>query len=53
MAGGDNTTTITQDIYAAPFGQWGLMAALGLQGSKISEIHPSRRVLPAEAAYPS
>jgi lipid-binding SYLF domain-containing protein len=35
-----NTTTLTQDVYAMAFGQQGLMAGLGLEGSKISEIHP-------------
>ncbi len=34
------TTTITQDVYAFPFGQAGLMAGLGLEGSKITHIHP-------------
>jgi lipid-binding SYLF domain-containing protein len=36
-----NSTTLTQDVYAFPFGQKGLMAGLGLEGSKITEIHPS------------
>jgi lipid-binding SYLF domain-containing protein len=36
-----NTTTLTQDVYAFPFGQKGLMAGLGLEGSKITPIHPS------------
>lgn len=36
-----NTTTLTQDVYAMPFGQKGLMAGIGLEGSKISEIHPA------------
>jgi lipid-binding SYLF domain-containing protein len=35
------TTTITQDVYAFPFGQAGLMAGLGIEGSKITHIHPS------------
>jgi lipid-binding SYLF domain-containing protein len=35
-----DTTTITQDVYAFPFGQKGLMADLTLQGTKITEIHP-------------
>lgn len=35
------STTLTKDVYAFPFGQRGLMAGLGLEGSKISEIHPS------------
>uniref|UniRef100_B0SY64 Twin-arginine translocation pathway signal n=1 Tax=Caulobacter sp. (strain K31) TaxID=366602 RepID=B0SY64_CAUSK len=36
-----NTTTLTQDVYAVPFGQYGLMAGLGLEGSKITRIHPT------------
>lgn len=35
------STTLTQDVYAFPFGQSGLMAGLGLEGSKITRIHPS------------
>lgn len=35
------STTLTQDVYAFPFGQHGLMAGLGLEGSKITRIHPS------------
>ena len=35
-----NTTTLKKDVYAVAFGQHGLMAGLGLEGSKISEIHP-------------
>lgn len=35
-----NTTTLTQDVYAMPFGQRGLMAGLGLEGSKITPIRP-------------
>jgi lipid-binding SYLF domain-containing protein len=34
------STTLTQDVYAFPFGQSGLMAGLGLEGSKITRIHP-------------
>ena len=34
----NTTTTITEDVYAFPFGQKGLMAGLGLEGSKISPI---------------
>lgn len=34
------STTLTQDVYAFPFGQRGLMAGLGLEGSKITHIHP-------------
>ncbi len=36
------STTLTQDVYAFPFGQRGLMAGLGLEGSKITRIHPDR-----------
>jgi lipid-binding SYLF domain-containing protein len=36
----NTTTTITQDVYAFPFGAKGLMAGLGLEGSKITPIHP-------------
>lgn len=32
------TTTIRDDVYAFPFGQKGLMAGLGLEGSKIKQI---------------
>jgi lipid-binding SYLF domain-containing protein len=39
-AGEANTTTLTNDVYAFPFGQKGLMADLTLQGTKISRIHP-------------
>jgi lipid-binding SYLF domain-containing protein len=34
------STTLTQDVYAFPFGARGLMAGLGLEGSKITRIHP-------------
>jgi len=34
------TTTAKDDVYAFIFGQRGLMAGLGLQGSKITRIHP-------------
>ena len=33
--------TLTQDVIAVPFGQRGLMAGLGIEGSKITIIHPS------------
>jgi lipid-binding SYLF domain-containing protein len=33
------TTTAKDDVYAFIFGQKGLMAGLGLQGSKITKIH--------------
>lgn len=32
------TTTLAEDVYAFPFGQKGLMAGLGLEGSKITPI---------------
>jgi len=32
------STTVAKDVYAMPFGQKGLMAGLGLEGSKISPI---------------
>ena len=34
------TTTAKEDIYAFIFGQQGLMAGIGLQGSKITKINP-------------
>jgi lipid-binding SYLF domain-containing protein len=34
------STTLRDDIYAFVFGQRGLMAGLGLQGSKITRINP-------------
>jgi hypothetical protein len=36
------TTTAQDDIYAFIFDQKGLMAGLGLQGSKITKINPGR-----------
>ena len=36
----NTSTTLTQDVYAFPFGQKGLMAGLGLEGSKITHINP-------------
>ena len=36
------STTLTQDVYAVPFGQSGLMAGLGLEGSKITRITPGK-----------
>ena len=36
------TTTAQKDIYAFIFGQKGLMAGLGLQGSKITRIRPDK-----------
>jgi len=32
------STTLTQDVYAIPFGQTGLMAGFGLEGAKITAI---------------
>jgi lipid-binding SYLF domain-containing protein len=37
-----SSMTLTEDVYAVPFGQSGLMAGLGLEGSKITRIHPGR-----------
>jgi lipid-binding SYLF domain-containing protein len=34
------TTTGRDDVYAFIFGQKGLMAGLGLQGSKITKVNP-------------
>ena len=34
------TTTMRKGVYAFAFGQKGLMAGLGLQGAKITKIHP-------------
>lgn len=34
------TTTAKEDVYAFIFGQKGLMAGVGLQGSKITQINP-------------
>jgi lipid-binding SYLF domain-containing protein len=34
------STALTQDVYASPFGQKGLMEGIGLEGSKITRIHP-------------
>lgn len=36
------STTLSQDVYAFPFGQTGLMAGIGIEGSKITRIHPDR-----------
>jgi lipid-binding SYLF domain-containing protein len=36
----NTSTTLTQDVAAFPFGGKGLMAGLGLEGSKITPIHP-------------
>ena len=40
FAGSMTTTTAKDDIYAFFFDQKGLMAGLGLKGSKITRIHP-------------
>jgi lipid-binding SYLF domain-containing protein len=42
FAAGMTSTTLTQDVYAFPFGQRGLMGGLGLEGSKITHYTPSR-----------
>jgi len=42
MAKTVTTSTARDDIYAFIFGQKGLMAGLGLQGSKITRIHPEK-----------
>ena len=36
------STTLTQDVYAYIFDQKGLMAGIGIQGSKITRIHPGK-----------
>lgn len=40
MARSITTTTLTSDVYAFVFDQKGLMAGVGIQGSKITRIHP-------------
>lgn len=35
-----NNTTITESVYVLTFNQRGLMAGAGIQGSKITRIHP-------------
>ena len=40
MAKNATTTTMKDDIYAFVFGQKGLMAGLGIQGNKITQITP-------------
>jgi lipid-binding SYLF domain-containing protein len=40
MAKKMTTTTLSEDVYAFVFGQKGLMAGLGLQGSKITKVNP-------------
>ena len=41
MARSLSTTTLRDDVYAFIFHQEGLMAGVGLQGSKITKIHPA------------
>jgi len=38
IAGSLTSTTITQDVYAVIFNQKGLMAGIGIQGSKITKL---------------
>src|SRR5262249_25861452 len=40
MAQSFTTTTLKKGVYAFAFGQKGLMAGLGLQGTKITKIRP-------------
>jgi lipid-binding SYLF domain-containing protein len=40
VAGALTTTTARSDVYAFFFDQQGLMAGIGLQGTKITRIHP-------------
>ncbi len=42
MAGNLSTTTINSGTYAFFFDQRGLMAGLGVQGTKITRIHPQQ-----------
>ena len=42
MARSLTTTTAKDDVYAFIFSQQGLMAGLGIQGSKITQIHPDK-----------
>jgi lipid-binding SYLF domain-containing protein len=41
-AGSFTTTTAKDDVYAFFFDQEGLMAGLGIQGSKITRIYPKQ-----------
>ena len=41
LAASLTSTTLSQDVYAVPFGQKGLMAGIGIEGSKITHINPS------------
>jgi hypothetical protein len=36
-----STTTLQQGVYAFIFDQKGLMGGVGIQGSKITKIHPN------------
>jgi len=36
------STTLKDDVYAVIFDQKGLMAGIGIQGSKITRIHPDK-----------
>jgi lipid-binding SYLF domain-containing protein len=40
MAKSLSTTTLHDEVYAFIFGQKGLMAGIGIQGSKVTRIHP-------------
>ncbi len=41
LAASLTSTTLSQDVYAVPFGQKGLMAGIGIEGSKVTHITPS------------
>lgn len=41
LAASLTSTTLSQDVYAVPFGAKGLMAGIGIEGSKITHINPS------------
>ncbi len=38
-----STTTLQSDVYAFIYGQEGLMGGIGLQGQKITRLHPDQR----------
>lgn len=40
MAKSLNTTTMRKDVYGIVWGQKGLMGGIGLEGTKVSRIHP-------------
>ena len=44
------TTTAQKDVYAFIYGQKGLMAGIGIQGSKITRIHPETGASAVSAA---